>query len=271
MDRKERVDSAESFKDSSVSIESARDSNIMDCHANPCGLSRNDDSLTPSLRGDLSPKQTTVKNNPHEVRTNLAPLRGAKKSDSINENISAESRQSETAESHKDSIELSNFVDSSDSIKSNHNIDCHDSATQNLAMTTKDNSIDSSDSIESAKDSKVMDCHESQSDSRNDGAGSIPRNAESHNDEDSTKEPRFRSIIVGANGLSLGISIVVAILLGIGAGILMQKIFGVFWVLFLGVLWGVLAAILNVYKVYKAELRDFDKLAENPKYAKRQD
>ncbi len=145
---------------------------------------------------------------------------------------------------------------------------------------------DSSDYAESAKDSNNVDCHESQSDFRNDDSMAIPRKeqnlvikarddsaestAKSHNDEDSAKEPRFRSIIIGANGLSLGISIVVAILLGIGAGILMQKIFGVFWVLFLGVLWGILAAILNVYKVYKAELRDFEKLAENPKYAKRQ-
>ena len=80
------------------------------------------------------------------------------------------------------------------------------------------------------------------------------------------KNTRLRSIIVGASGLSLGISIVVAILLGIGAGVLMQKIFGVFWVLFLGVFWGIAAAVLNVYKVYKAELRDFEKLANDPKY-----
>ena len=80
------------------------------------------------------------------------------------------------------------------------------------------------------------------------------------------KTPKFRSVIVGASGLSLGISIVVAILLGIGAGILMQKIFGVFWVLFLGVFWGIAAAVLNVYKVYKAELRDFETLANDPKY-----
>lgn len=113
------------------------------------------------------------------------------------------------------------------------------------------------DSIDYAESSEKIDCYEIQNDS--------------HNDEDSAKEPKFRSIILGAKGLSLGISIVVAILLGIGAGILMQKIFNVFWVLFLGVLWGVLAAILNVYKAYKAEMRDFDELAKNPKYAKRQD
>ena len=84
--------------------------------------------------------------------------------------------------------------------------------------------------------------------------------------KDDTQTPKFRSIIVGANGLSLGISIVVAIMLGIGAGVLMQKIFGVFWVLFLGVFWGIAAAVLNVYKVYKAELRDFEALANDPKY-----
>ena len=90
--------------------------------------------------------------------------------------------------------------------------------------------------------------------------------AKETNARDEREQPKLRPIIKGANGLSLGISIVVAILLGIGAGILMQKIFGVFWVLFLGVAWGIAAAVLNVYKVYKAELRDFEKIANDPKY-----
>lgn len=116
------------------------------------------------------------------------------------------------------------------------------------------------ESIDSPKQSisKNVDCHESAiTDSRND---------ESKSQKDTAQNPKFRSIIVGASGLSLGISIVVAIMLGIGAGVLMQKIFGVFWVLFLGVFWGIAAAVLNVYKVYKAELRDFEKLANDPKY-----
>lgn len=92
----------------------------------------------------------------------------------------------------------------------------------------------------------------------------------SKSQKDSAQNPKLRSVIVGANGLSLGISIVVAILLGIGAGVLMQKIFGVFWVLFLGVAWGIAAAVLNVYKVYKAELRDFEKIADDPKYKQSQ-
>ena len=90
--------------------------------------------------------------------------------------------------------------------------------------------------------------------------------AKETNARDEREQPKLRPIIKGANGLSLGISIVVAIMLGIGAGVLMQKIFGVFWVLFLGVAWGIAAAILNVYKVYKAELRDFEKIANDPKY-----
>lgn len=86
------------------------------------------------------------------------------------------------------------------------------------------------------------------------------------NDADSKQAPKLRPLIAGASGLSLGISIVVAILMGIGVGILMQKIFDVFWVLFLGVAWGIAAAVLNVYRVYKAELRDFEKIANDPKY-----
>ena len=116
----------------------------------------------------------------------------------------------------------------------------------------------------SRNDDSSADCHDfTQSvESRNDET-----KAESHTAQNKN-EPKLRPLIVGASGLSLGISIVVAILLGIGAGILMQKIFGVFWVLFLGVAWGIAAAILNVYKVYKAELRDFEKIADDPKYAK---
>lgn len=118
-----------------------------------------------------------------------------------------------------------------------------------------------------------MDKTKSNAESRLDSAisqnlgGNSDKSAESRLDSTPlSKNTKIRSIIVGANGLSLGISIVVAIMLGVGAGILMQKIFKVAWVLFLGVFWGIAAAVLNVYKVYKAELRDFEKLANDPKY-----
>ena len=79
-------------------------------------------------------------------------------------------------------------------------------------------------------------------------------------------KPKYKGILSGIAGLSLGISIVVALLLGVGVGILLQKVFGVFWVFWIGVFWGVCAAILNVYKAYKSQLREFEELAKDPKY-----
>ena len=56
-------------------------------------------------------------------------------------------------------------------------------------------------------------------------------------------------------GLSLGISIVVAVLMGIGIGYLLESFTNIGWLFWLGVIWGVAAAILNVYKAYKSLLR----------------
>ena len=61
------------------------------------------------------------------------------------------------------------------------------------------------------------------------------------------KPPRLSAIVRGANELSVGISIVVAILLGIGIGIGLVKLSGIKWLFWLGVFWGVAAAILNLY------------------------
>ncbi len=80
------------------------------------------------------------------------------------------------------------------------------------------------------------------------------------------EEPKFKKIVVAADGLSLGISIVVAILIGVGLGIFMKNLFGYPWLLWLGVFWGVSGAILNVYKVYKAQKASLDELANDPRY-----
>lgn len=82
----------------------------------------------------------------------------------------------------------------------------------------------------------------------------------------SNDEPKYKGLLSGIAGLSLGISIIVALLLGVGVGVLLHKLFGVFWVFWIGVFWGVCAAILNVYKAYKAQLKEFEKLAKDPKY-----
>lgn len=80
------------------------------------------------------------------------------------------------------------------------------------------------------------------------------------------EEPKLKKIVVAADGLSLGISIVVAVLLGVGLGLLMKNIFGVPWLLWLGVFWGIGGAILNIYKAYKRQKESLDELANDPRY-----
>ncbi len=82
-----------------------------------------------------------------------------------------------------------------------------------------------------------------------------------------SKKPKYGKIIEGAEQLSLGISIVVAVLLGVGAGLLMKKYFGYSWLLWLGVFWGIGGAVLNVRKAYLKQKRELDKLKDDPKYS----
>jgi len=84
------------------------------------------------------------------------------------------------------------------------------------------------------------------------------------------EEPKLKKLVVAADGLSLGISMVVVILVGVGIGLLMQNLFAVDWVLWLGVFWGVAAAILNVYKAYAKQKKSLDELADDPRYRHRQ-
>ncbi|MGX2970901.1 AtpZ/AtpI family protein [Helicobacter sp. T3_23-1059] len=96
-------------------------------------------------------------------------------------------------------------------------------------------------------------------------------NAESTNIDStkSTKEdsPKAQKIIDGAYDLSLGISIVVAVLLGLGIGYVMWRVSGILWLLWLGIFWGVAAAGLNIYKAYKRTKSELDALANDPRYS----
>ena len=85
----------------------------------------------------------------------------------------------------------------------------------------------------------------------------------------STKEdsPKAQKIIDGAYDLSLGISIVVAVLLGLGIGYVMWRVSGVLWLFWLGFFWGVAAAGLNIYKAYKRTKSELDALANDPRYS----
>lgn len=59
---------------------------------------------------------------------------------------------------------------------------------------------------------------------------------------------------------------VVAVALGLGLGIWMKDFFGYDWLLWLGIFWGVAAAVLNVYKAYKRQLKSYDELQDNHRY-----
>lgn len=79
-------------------------------------------------------------------------------------------------------------------------------------------------------------------------------------------KPRIKPIIEGAESLSLGISMVVAILIGVAIGLGLKKVTGIGWLLWIGVAIGIAAAIMNVYKAYSKQYKEFEKLAKDPRY-----
>lgn len=80
------------------------------------------------------------------------------------------------------------------------------------------------------------------------------------------KEPKYGKFVEAAESLSLGISIAVAVVIGVGIGLLLKNIFGLTWLLWLGVFWGLAAAFLNIKRAYKKQKAELDKLKTDPKY-----
>ena len=86
-------------------------------------------------------------------------------------------------------------------------------------------------------------------------------------DNKEEKAPRVKPIIEAVDSLSLGISMVVAVLMGIGIGWLLRRLTDIGWLFWVGVGIGVAAAILNVYKAYAKQYKAFEELAKEPRYA----
>ena len=80
------------------------------------------------------------------------------------------------------------------------------------------------------------------------------------------KRKIFRQAIQAADSLSLGISMVIAVLIGIGLGYLLKIYTGIFWLFWLGVAIGVAAAVLNVYKAYKAQVASYEEFKDENRY-----
>ncbi len=84
--------------------------------------------------------------------------------------------------------------------------------------------------------------------------------------ENEEHKPRIKPIIEGAETLSLGISMVVAVLIGVAMGLGLKKLTGVSWLLWVGVAIGILAAFMNVYKAYSKQYKEFEELSKDPRY-----
>lgn len=78
--------------------------------------------------------------------------------------------------------------------------------------------------------------------------------------------PKHRDKVEALDNLSLGISIVVAIVLGVAIGMGLKSWTGYSWTLWLGVFWGIAAAVMNIYKSYKKAQKGYDELLKDPKY-----
>ncbi|MGD9596321.1 AtpZ/AtpI family protein [Wolinella succinogenes] len=86
-------------------------------------------------------------------------------------------------------------------------------------------------------------------------------------EEKKPHEPKYKEAVMGFSQLALGFSVVIAIAIGVGVGLLLRKWFGYEWLLWLGVFWGVSAGGLNIYKAYKQQFREMEKLKDDPKYS----
>ena len=86
------------------------------------------------------------------------------------------------------------------------------------------------------------------------------------NNTEVEKKPKHKDKLEALDNMSLGISIVVAIALGVGIGLLLKSWTGYTWTLWIGVIYGIAAAVLNVYKAYKRAKKSLDELADDPKY-----
>ncbi|MGG7047810.1 MULTISPECIES: AtpZ/AtpI family protein [unclassified Campylobacter] len=79
---------------------------------------------------------------------------------------------------------------------------------------------------------------------------------------------KVKQVVDAAEYLSLGISIVVAVALGVGLGFWLKSITGWTAMIFVGLAFGIAAACLNVYKAYKHQVKSLDELKDENRYKK---
>ena len=77
---------------------------------------------------------------------------------------------------------------------------------------------------------------------------------------------KVKDIVAGAEQLSLGISMVVAVVIGTGLGYLVKKATHFTPALWIGFAIGIAAAILNVYKAYKSQVKSLEELKDETRF-----
>lgn len=82
-------------------------------------------------------------------------------------------------------------------------------------------------------------------------------------------KPKHRDKIEALDSLSVGISMVAAIVIGVLLGLGLKSLTGYTWTLWLGVFWGISAAGVNVYRAYKRAQKVYDGMENDPRYAHR--
>jgi ATP synthase protein I len=88
-------------------------------------------------------------------------------------------------------------------------------------------------------------------------------------DNQEFEKPKHQDKIAALDNLSLGISMVAAIIIGFGIGYGLKQLTGYTWTLWLGITWGILAAIYNVYKAYKRAQKEYEGMENDPRYSYR--
>ena len=89
------------------------------------------------------------------------------------------------------------------------------------------------------------------------------------NNEVKEEKPKHQDEIVALDSLSLGISIVAAIIIGFAIGYGLKQLTGYTWTLWVGIAWGIAAAILNIYRAYKKAQKVYEGMENDPRYAYR--
>jgi F0F1-type ATP synthase assembly protein I len=83
------------------------------------------------------------------------------------------------------------------------------------------------------------------------------------------EKPKHLGKLEALDNLSLGISIVAAVVIGFAIGYGLKVWTGYGWTLWVGIFWGVAAAGLNIYKAYKRAQKEFEGMENDPRYSYR--